>query len=81
MTQECASDTEGFCDSIVLLINCLSLLFCDSGKPGKFQLFYKQEAGDMEGPWYCAGLVGGGCMALLGFISVKMLLTTANLEQ
>ena len=30
MTQECALDTEGFCDSIVLIINCLSLLFCEA---------------------------------------------------
>ena len=80
MTQECASDTEGFCDSIVLLINCLSQLFCDSGRPGEFQLFYRQEAGDMEGPLYRVGLAGGDCMALLGFISIKILLTTTNLE-
>ena len=30
MTQECASDTERFCNSIVLIINCLSLLFWET---------------------------------------------------
>ena len=36
MTQECALDTEGFCDSIVLIINCLSLLFCEARRHGLF---------------------------------------------
>ena len=58
-TQECASDTERLCDAIVLIINYLSLLFCDSGRLGKLQLFYKQEAGDMEGPLYLGGNWGG----------------------
>ena len=34
MTQECALDTEGFCDYIVLIINCLSLLFCEARRQG-----------------------------------------------
>ena len=46
-TQECASDTE----SVTLIINCFSLLFCDLGRPGRVQFFYKQEAEDMEKPW------------------------------
>lgn len=45
MTKGSASDTERFCDCVVLIINCLSLIFCDSGRPGRHQLFYKQEAG------------------------------------
>ena len=60
-TQECASDTERFCDSLVLIVSCLSLLFCDSGRPGKLQLFYKQEAEDMEGPLYRGGECAGFC--------------------
>ena len=42
--------THSECDSIVLILSCLSLLFRDSGKPGRLQLFYKQEAGEMEEP-------------------------------
>ena len=34
MTQECALDTEGFCDYIVLIINGLSLLFCEARRQG-----------------------------------------------
>lgn len=44
---ECASDTE----SVTLIINCFSLLFCDLGRPGRVQFFYKQEAEYMEKPW------------------------------
>ena len=47
MIQECASDTA----SMSLSINCLSLLFCDLGRPGRVQFFYKQEAEDTEKPW------------------------------
>lgn len=31
----------GVCDSVILIINCLSLLFCESRKHASFQLFYK----------------------------------------
>lgn len=55
MTQECASDTEIFYDSIVLIINYLNMLFCNSGRPGKFQLFYKKEAGDIDGAFVLGG--------------------------
>ena len=44
-TQECASDTERFWDSIGLLLNCSSPLFCDSGRPGRLELFYRQTLG------------------------------------
>ena len=40
------------CDSVVKIVSCLHLLFCDSGRPGRFQLFYQWEAGDTEGPLY-----------------------------
>ena len=40
------------CDSIIFIITCLILLFSGSGKPWRLQLFYKQEAGDTEGPSY-----------------------------
>ena len=50
-------DTERFCASIVLFMNWLNWLFCNSGRPEEFQDFYKQEAGDMKGYLY---LVGGG---------------------
>lgn len=45
-------------------INCLSLLFCDSERARRLQLFYKQETGDMEGPLY----LGGWHRVLLSFI-------------
>ena len=49
---KCALNTKRFCDSIVLIVNCLILLFCDLWRPGRLQFFYKQEAGDMEGASY-----------------------------
>ena len=45
--------------SIDLSISCLSLLFCDSGRLGRLQLFYKQKAGYKEGASY---LGWGGCL-------------------
>ena len=62
-TQECSSDPERFCASVILIINCLRLLFCDSGRLGTFQLFYKQEAVGEGGTlsW------GGTGRVLLGF--------------
>ena len=71
-TQECASDTERFCDFNVLIISCLSLLLRDSGRPGTLQLLYKQEAGDTEGPLYVAGQRGAG------FCSVPFVLGLAK---
>ena len=68
VTQECASDTERVCDSIVLIINCLSLLFCDSGRLRRLQLFYKQEAGDI-GRAFVLGGRRGYRSVLLGFNS------------
>ena len=41
-----------YCDSTDLIISCLSLVLCDSGRPGRLQILYKQEAGDMDGPLY-----------------------------
>ena len=35
---------ERCCNSVVLIINCLSLLFCDSGRPERLRFFQKQEA-------------------------------------
>ena len=58
VTQEIASDTEP--DSIVLIINCCNLFFCDSGRPRRFQPFYKQEAGDVQGPLYLRQGYGAG---------------------
>ena len=46
------------CDSSVLIISCLSLLFCDSARPGRLQLFYKQKVGGVEGPLYLGLLPG-----------------------
>ena len=40
------------CASVILIINYLSLRFCDSGRPGTFQLFYKQEAVGEGGTLY-----------------------------
>ena len=37
-TQKCVIDTERFCNSIVLITNCLRLFFCDSGRPGRLDL-------------------------------------------
>ena len=56
--QECVADTERFCDSIFLIINCLNVLFCDSGRPGRFQLSYKQKTGDVQGLLYLRGPFG-----------------------
>ena len=47
MTQECVSETERECGSLVLIISCSSLLFCDCGSPGRLQFFCKQKAGDL----------------------------------
>ena len=47
--------------SIVLIIKCSSLLFCDSAKSERLQLFYKQGAGDIEGLLY----LGEPCRVLL----------------
>lgn len=38
------------CGSIVLISSCLSLLLCDSGRPGRLQVFSKKEAGQIERP-------------------------------
>ena len=46
-----------------LIINYLSLFFCDSQRPGRFQLFYKQRAGNMKGAFV---LGGETCRVLLG---------------
>lgn len=40
------------CASVILIVNYLSLRFCDSGRPGTFQLFYKQEAVGEGGTLY-----------------------------
>ena len=56
--QECAADTESFCDSIFLIIICLNVLFCDSGRPGRSQLSYKQKTGDVQGPLYLRESLG-----------------------
>ena len=48
--------------SIDLSISCLSLLFCDSGRLGRLQLFYEQKAGYKEGTSYLGW--GGACRVL-----------------
>ena len=65
---KCALNTKRFCDSIVLIVNCLILLFCDLWRPGRLQLFYKQEAGDIEGGFILGG--GESHRVPLGFIHV-----------
>ena len=59
INQECASETETV--SVLLIIKCSSLLFYDSGKSERLQLFYKQGAGDIEGLLY----LGEPCRVLL----------------
>ena len=48
-TQECASDMEGFRDSLVLIINCLSSLFCDSEETWKTLVFLHVRGGGHGG--------------------------------
>ena len=74
--QACASDTERFCDSLVLIINCLSLIFCDSGKPERLWLFYKQEVGARRGLCNLEGLV---CMVLLSFNRILSIISSVTL--
>lgn len=60
-TQEYASDT--VCDSIVLVISCLSLLLYDSGGGmGDFSLSTNEgeDGEDVEGPLYLRGGEGAG---------------------
>ena len=52
MTQECALDTEGFCDYIVIIINCLSLLFCEERRQGL--LFSHSVMSHSATPWTAA---------------------------
>ena len=47
-TQKCVSETERFCDSVVLITNYLSLLFCDSGGLRNFNFSGKKYAREME---------------------------------
>ena len=54
-----------FWDSLILIINCLILLFRDSGRPGRLQLFYKWEAGYSEGLLYLGGPPCPHCRVLL----------------
>ena len=57
-TQECASDTESI--SSVLVINCLSVLFCDSSRLGKLTFLQTRGRGHRE-PLY----LEGACRVLL----------------
>lgn len=43
MSQECVSDTKKFCDSIFLIVNCFSLLFCDVGGLGNHSFSTKKR--------------------------------------
>ena len=52
MTQECALDTEGFCDYIVIIINCLSLLLCEERRQGL--LFSHSVMSHSATPWTAA---------------------------
>ena len=49
------------CKSIVLIPKSpgSSLFFCDSGRPGRLQFFYKQEARGIHGPLYLFAQGGG----------------------
>lgn len=67
-------------DSIFLIISCLILLFCDSGRPGRLQLFYKQESGGMERlcTWGAAEFC---CVPLLLVASYMILERLLNLSE
>ena len=58
-TQECASDTEGFGDSVILVINCCNLLPVTQGGLGDFSFSTNKRQG--HGGAFVLG--GGGGVA------------------
>ena len=60
------------CDFPVLIINSLNLLFYYSWEVWRLQLFYKQEAGYWEEPFYLRVMGGGFCSVLLQQRSEKL---------
>ena len=60
------------CDFPVLIINSLNLLFYYSWEVWRLQLFYKQEAGYWEEPFYLSVMGGGFCLVLLQQRSEKL---------
>ena len=68
--QKCALDTERFCNSIVLITNCLSLFFCDSGRPGRLDLLQTRVK---RHRWVLGGAEFGSVSVGSGFIFVTFI--------
>ena len=77
-TQECASEPVAQI-SVVLIINCLSLLFGDSGRPGRPDSLHTRHRGH-GGLLYLAGGAGGAPAGFCFFLLLPLQSSSSELR-